>query len=83
MVARETTPAETANAIDHLLRRSLPAGTVVTINRRAPLGRLLGGAGPDRIILGRPDGLAAYVGPSDDLPALGGKELHCWYLPMR
>jgi hypothetical protein len=53
---------------------------VATINRHTPRGCLLGGTGPDRIVLARPDGHAAYVGPSDDLSALGDY-LHRWYLP--
>ena len=51
-----------------------------TIDRQTPRGRRLAGTGTDRIILARPDGHAAYIGPPDDLTALG-EYLDRWYVP--
>jgi 2-polyprenyl-6-methoxyphenol hydroxylase-like FAD-dependent oxidoreductase len=75
-----TAGAAPAGALDSLIRRFLPADPVVAIDRHSPRGRRLAGHGPDRVVLARPDGHAGYVGPPDDLPALG-RYLDRWYLP--
>jgi 2-polyprenyl-6-methoxyphenol hydroxylase-like FAD-dependent oxidoreductase len=78
LVTGKATPV---GAIDSVIARYLPADPMITIERDTPRGRrLTAGAGSDRIILARPDGHAAYVGPADDLAALGGY-LDRWYLP--
>jgi 2-polyprenyl-6-methoxyphenol hydroxylase-like FAD-dependent oxidoreductase len=76
LVVGETTPA---GALDHLIRRFVPADPVVTVDRNTPRGRRLAGTGADRIVLTRPDGHAGYVGPPDDLEALG-EYLDRWYV---
>jgi 2-polyprenyl-6-methoxyphenol hydroxylase-like FAD-dependent oxidoreductase len=79
LVTGDATPAGTARALDGLIGRTLPADPVLTVDRHSPRGRRLAGAGPDRIILVRPDGHAAYVGPPHDLSALG-RYLDRWYI---
>jgi len=76
LVSGEAVP----DALDRLIRRFLPADPVITIDPHSPRGRRLAGEGPDRIILARPDGHAAYVGPPGDLTALG-EYLDRWYVP--
>jgi 2-polyprenyl-6-methoxyphenol hydroxylase-like FAD-dependent oxidoreductase len=76
LIVGETTPA---GALDDLIRRFVPADQVVTVDRNTPRGRRLAGAGADRIILARPDGHAGYIGPPDDLDALG-RYLDRWYI---